>query len=512
MKKDEEGKIVVRGDSLTVEEAVRVARKYAFVEIAEGSLVKMERSRNFTEELIKSEKPVYGVNTGFGDFSKVRIADEALEELQENLLLSHSVGVGEPYSIEVVRAMMLLRINALCGGFSGIRTEVVQTLVSMLNRGVHPVIPQQGSLGASGDLIPLAHMALPLIGRGEAYFEGDRLAGKDAMEKAGISICKLKAKEGLALINGTQAMAAAGVLAYYDATMLSKTADITAAVTLEALRGLLNAFDEKVQAVRPHPGQIRTAENIRNILKDSEIMKNAKGSRVQDAYALRCIPQVHGAVRDALDYVGRVLQIEINSVTDNPILFSDDKEVISGGNFHGEPLALALDFLGIAVAELASISERRLERLVNPALSEGLPAFLAKNGGLNSGFMIMQYGAASLVSENKIYAHPASVDSIPSSANQEDHVSMGTTAARKALKIVENTYHVLAYELMAAVLGVDFREEGQSIVTKKIHDRVRSFIPFLEKDRELRIDVIKMGKWIRSGEMIALAEEEVNLL
>lgn len=507
----DEKKVIINGSGLTVFDVVAVAREFATVEVSAESRMKMQKSREYVEALIQKEEPVYGINTGFGDFSKIRIAEEELEELQKNLIISHAVGVGEPYAIEIVRAMMLLRVNALSSGFSGIRPEVVETLVKMLNKKVHPVIPQQGSLGASGDLIPLAHMALPIIGRGEAYYEGEILSGQEAMKRAGIPVCTLAAKEGLALINGTQAMAAVGSLAYYDALMLSKIADITGALTIEALSGLLEAFDEKVQAVRPHKGQKQVAANIRNLLQDSPIIKAAKGTRVQDAYALRCIPQVHGAVRDALRYVGEALSTEINSVTDNPILFIEEDEVISGGNFHGEPLALAFDFLGIAVAELASISERRLERLVNPALSQGLPAFLANNGGLNSGFMIIQYGAASLVSENKVYAHPASVDSIPSSANQEDHVSMGTTAARKARKIVENSYHVLAYELMAAALGIDFRNGEQGMVTKKIHDKIRSFIPFLEKDRELRNDVKAMGEWLHTGELVKLVEDCIPL-
>lgn len=490
--------IIIDGKSLTVEDVVAVARYGAKVKINEQAKTRMRRSRQLVEKIIAEGREAYGVSTGFGEFSKVRIDADSIEKLQSNLILSHCVAVGEPYKEEVVRAMMLLRCNALCIGNSGIRLEVVETLVEMINKRVHPVVPQKGSLGASGDLAPLAHMVLVLLGKGEAYYQGVKVPGAMAMEKAGITPVVLKAKEGLALINGTQAMCAVGTLAYYDALCAARIADITAAMTMEALTALENAFDPRIHEVRPHAGQQYVASNIRKLIAGSEILAKSQNLRVQDAYAIRCTPQVHGAIRDALDHTRKVIEIEMNSVTDNPILFLEDEAVISGGNFHGEPLALVFDYLGIAIAEIASISERRLERLVNPALSEGLPAFLTQHGGLNSGYMICQYAAASMVSENKVLAHPASVDSIPSSANQEDHVSMGTTAARKSAQMVENTYSVLAYELMAAVQGIDLRGGKVSPVDQKVYDLVREVVPMTHEDREIRIDIAHMNELVRS--------------
>ena len=493
--------VEIDGSSLTVEKVVAVARFNAKVNISEDSIGRMKKSRDLVDKIVDEGRVTYGVSTGFGEFSKVSIDKDLIEVLQQNLILSHCAGTGNFYKIEVVRAMMLLRANALCIGNSGIRPGVVKTLVKMINKGVTPCVPEKGSLGASGDLAPLAHMVLVLLGRGQAYYKGEILEGAEAMKRADIEVQVLKAKEGLALINGTQAMNAVGTLSYYDALNAARLADISCAMTMEALTALENAFDPRIQAVRPHPGQQYVANNIRNLIKGSEIIANSKDLRVQDAYAIRCIPQVHGAIRDALDHTRKVLEVEMNSVTDNPILFTEDEAVISGGNFHGEPLALAFDYLGIAVSEIANISERRLERLVNPALSEGLPAFLTNHGGINSGYMICQYSAASMVSENKVLAHPASVDSIPSSANQEDHVSMGTTAARKSRKIVENTLSVLAFELMAAVQGVDLRGGKISPLNKIVYDIVRSKVPFLDKDRELRIDISAMNELVRSGEI-----------
>lgn len=500
-------KVIITGAGLTVEKVVAVARYNAKVEIAQEAIEAMQVSRSQVEKIIESEVPTYGINTGFGDFSTVSIDRDNICDVQRNLILSHCVATGVAYNEETVRAMMLLRINALSIGYSGIRPEVVLTIVEMLNAGVHPVIPQKGSLGASGDLAPLAHMVLPIIGYGKAYYKGEELEGKEAMKRAGINICVLHAKEGLALINGTQAMTAVGTLAYYDSLTAARLADINCAVTMEALLALTDAFDPRVQAVRPHNGQALVAKNILLLTKDSPILAKSQKLRVQDAYAIRCTPQVHGAIRDALSYVKHALDTELNSVTDNPIVFADNGDVISGGNFHGEPMALAFDFLGIAVSEIASISERRLERMVNGALSNGLPEFLIKKGGLNSGFMIVQYSAASMVSENKVLSHPASVDSIPSSANQEDHVSMGTTAARKSRQIVENTLSVLACELMAAVQGIDLREDTPSPINKKVCELVRKYIPLLEQDREMRIDIEKINELVRSGEVIELISE-----
>lgn len=499
-------RVVIDGRHLTLESLVSVARGQAEVLIDKDALARMALSRQTVENIVKTRAPAYGINTGFGDFSRVSIGDEDAGTLQNNLILSHCTATGNPFPRDVVRAMLLLRANALCEGCSGIRPELVETMVGMLNRGVHPVVPEKGSLGASGDLAPLSHMALVLLGRGEAEYKGRVLPGGDAMREAGLPTYSLKAKEGLALINGTQAMLAVGALGLYDALKAVKLADIVASMSMEALRGVTLAFEKRVHAVRPHEGQVKTARNMRLLCQNSPLLDAAKNARVQDAYALRCIPQVHGAVRGALKYVMDAVNVELNAVTDNPLVFSEDGAVISGGNFHGEPLALPFDMLGIAASEIASISERRLERMVNAQLSCGLPPFLVRDGGLNSGFMIVQYAAASMVSENKVYAHPASVDSIPSSANQEDHVSMGTTAARKARLIIENMYSVLALELMAACQGIDLRGETPSPLHRDILALVRQSVPFYDKDREIRPDIAHMNRIIRDGRILSMAE------
>jgi len=407
---------------------------------------------------------------------------------------------------------MLLRVNNLAKGYSGARLEIIETLIEMLNKRVHPVVPEKGSLGSSGDLAPLSHMVLPMIGLGEAEYCGKVMPGANAMNDAGIPIAELTSKEGLALINGTQVMTAVGALTLYDAINLIKISDIAAALSFEAQRGIITALDPRVQEIRPHKGQIDTAEILLNILCGSKMTTKQGEIRVQDAYSLRCVPQVHGASKDAVNYVKEQVEIEINSVTDNPIIFSDTKEGISGGNFHGQPMALSFDFLCIALAELADISERRIERLVNPSLS-GLPAFLVNHGGLNSGFMIVQYSAASLVSENKILAHPASVDSIPSSANQEDHVSMGTIAARKSKEIMENVRRVLAMEIMCACQGIDLRgNKGLGKGTLPVYDTVRSAVPTLLKDRPLYEDINKCEGLIINGEIIKACEDEIGTI
>jgi len=409
--------------------------------------------------------------------------------------------MGEPYPAEVVRAIMALRINALAKGYSGIREETLQLLVEMCNRGVHPIIPQQGSLGASGDLAPLAHMVLVMLGKGEAEYQGKRLSGAEALQAAGLEPIRLEAKEGLALINGTQAMTALLAIALHDARILMESAEVIAAMTVEALRGIPKAFDPQLHLTRPHPGQQESARRLLAHLHGSERTTAPGELRVQDAYSLRCIPQVHGATRDALEYVWTAVTRECNSVTDNPILFSDTGEVISGGNFHGQPMALAADFLAIAIAELANISERRTERLVNPQLS-GLPGFLTEHGGLHSGFMITQYAAASIVSENKVLCHPASVDSIPSSANQEDHVSMGTTAARKLRTVVANTAKVLAIEYLAAAQAIEFGSGRLGEGTQRAYELIRREIPRLTEDREMHVDMAKAEELIRSGVLV----------
>jgi histidine ammonia-lyase len=501
--------VLLDGYHLTLGELVAVSRFGAKVCLSDSAITAMKKSRAVVLEVLRAKKPVYGINTGFGALSTISISEEQASLLQNNLILSHAVGCGPLFPTETVRAMLLLRANALCKGFSGIRPELVQALIAMLNAGVHPLVPEKGSLGASGDLAPLSHMALVLLGLGEAEFGGKAMSGAEAMAAAGIQTHALQAKEGLALINGTQAMCAVGGLALFDALRAAQLADIAAGLSMEALGGRLDAFDRRIHALRPHEGQQLVSQNLRLLCDGSGMLKEVLGQRVQDAYSLRCIPQVHGAVRDALQYARKTLEIEFNSVTDNPLIFPDEKEIISGGNFHGEPLALALDFLGIAAAELASISERRLERMINPQLSCGLPAFLAKNPGVNSGLMILQYTAASMVSENKVLAHPASVDSIPSSANQEDHVSMGMTAARKARLIVENTLSVIALELFAAAQAIDLRGGKPSMPHQALHAFIRKFVFFVEKDRELRVDVDNMNKLVRTEEIVQLISEAV---
>ncbi len=488
----------IDGSSLTVEDVAAVARSGAEVRLSKSSLEKMERSRQQVLALVEQKKVVYGVTTGFGKFSNVVISQDQTEQLQKNLVMSHATGVGDPLPEEVVRAIMLLRANALAKGHSGIRPEVVEILLSMLNHGVHPVIPEKGSVGSSGDLAPLSHLALVMLGMGEAFYRGTRMEGQKAMDKAGIPTVQLQAKEGLALINGTQVMTAIGALAVFDAWRLAKTADIVASLSIEALEGIADAFDPKIQQVRPHPGQMASAAALRELLAGSEILGTAKHGRVQDGYSLRCIPQVHGASRDAIEHVLKVVSTEINSATDNPLLFPEQEEVISAGNFHGQPVALVMDYLGIALAELANISERRIERMVNPQLSN-LPAFLTEKGGLNSGYMIAQYTAASLVSENKVLAHPASVDSIPTSANQEDHVSMGTVAARKARTILENTRYVLAIELLCAVQGIDLRGKTPGKGTKKACRAFRKKVARLNEDRVTYLDIEKSVKVIKDN-------------
>ena len=490
------------GHSLALEDVVAVARYKAGVKIAPSAFDAIRASRETVLNILKQEKAIYGINTGFGSLANVHICDEKASLLQNNLIVSHAVGCGAPLPQDVVRAMLLLRANALCQGHSGVRLELIHTIVDMLNAGVHPIVPEKGSLGASGDLAPLSHAALVMLGLGEAEYRGTVYPGKQAMELAGIHIVRLEPKEGLALINGTQAMSAVGALVLYDALRLCRLADIAAGFTLEALQGRLDAFDERVHALRRHPGQCQVAHNIRMLCQGSPLIEEALGKRVQDAYSLRCVPQVHGAIRDSVRHVRTVLETEFNAVTDNPLIFPDTGEVISGGNFHGEPLALALDFLGIAVSELASISERRLERMVNPQLSNGLPPFLSNSPGVNSGMMIIQYTAASMVSENKVLAHPASVDSIPSSANQEDHVSMGMTAARKARMIVENTTSVLALEFYAAAQALDLRSQQPAPAGRALHELIRKEVPFLEEDRELRLDVNAMNALVRRDDIL----------
>ncbi len=494
--------VVIDGENLSLEDVKSVACEGIEVRLSDYARQRVRESRRTVEEYVDRGEIVYGITTGFGKFSDVVISRDEGRYLQKNLIMSHAAGVGAPLDEEIVRAIMLLRVNALAKGYSGVREGILDTLIEMINKRVHPVIPEKGSVGASGDLAPLAHMALVMLGEGEVYYKGTRMPGKQAMGEAGIQPITLLAKEGVALINGTQVMTAIGTFALLAGENLAQTADIAAAMTMEALEGILSAFDEKIQRVRPHPGQIRCAENIRSLLKGSEILGNADHRRVQDAYTVRCIPQVHGAARDALTYVRSVLEREINSATDNPLIFTETGEVISGGNFHGQPIAIAMDLLGIALSVLGNIAERRVERLLNPALS-GLPAFLTEKGGLNSGFMVSQYTAAALVSENKVLSHPASVDSIPTSANQEDHVSMGTIAARKALEISANLQNILAIELLCAAQGIDYRQPLKpGIGTGIAHRIIRQQVPHLTEDRILYRDISKVAGLIKDEVLV----------
>ncbi len=502
--------IIIDGMSLTLKQVEAVARGRAAVRLSQAAESAVNRARAYVEKKLSDGAVVYGLTTGFGKFSDTFIPREETAQLQKNLIMSHSCGMGEPLPTETVRAAMLLRCNALSRGNSGIRLSTLNTLLAMLNAGVHPIIPEKGSLGASGDLAPLSHMVLVMLGLGEAEFMGVRMDGAEAMAKAGIPTVELAAKEGLALINGTQIMTAIGALATIDAIKLTKVADIAAAMTAEAQNGITSAFDPKVHALRGHKGQMECAENLLTLLCGSGLAARTQPDKVQDAYSIRCVPQVHGASRDAIEYVANAVSREINAVTDNPIIFPDDDEVISGGNFHGQPMALAFDFLGIAVSELANISERRIERMVNPQLSYGLPAFLTKHGGLNSGFMIAQYSAASMVSENKVYAHPASVDSIPSSANQEDHVSMGTTAARKARMMLDDAQKVLAIELVTAAQALWLRcgAEKCAPATRAVYDLIRQTIPPVEQD-VVMYPLLKNAETLIKTDRIAPAAEAV---
>lgn len=498
----------ISGEGLTLEQVEEVARGGRRALLDDAAAKRVEASRCQVEELLAEGRVVYGITTGIGKFCDQVISPESATRLQRNIIRSHAAGVGEPLGEDQVRAAMLLRANSLARGYSGIRRQTLETLLEMLNRGIHPVIPAKGSLGASGDLAPLAHMVLALMGEGEVTYKGARGEAVLALQQEGITPVELEAKEGLTLINGTQIMAGMGTLLVLDGERLAKSCDAVAALSMEALRGIPDAFHACIHDLRPHWGQGMTAANMRALLANSHYTTRPGEKRVQDAYSLRCIPQVHGATRDALAHARRVLEIEINSVTDNPLLFRETGEVHSGGNFHGQPLALVFDYLGCALAELASISERRIERLINPVLS-GLPAFLSANGGLNSGFMLAHYTAAALVSENKVLASPASVDSIPTSANQEDHVSMGANAVRKALVILENGYRVLGVEALCAAQGVDLAEVAGSLGegTDMVYRAIRGRISMLGEDRILHRDMDAAFDLLQEGVLLTGLEE-----
>ena len=493
------------GKDLTLEDIEAVSLGAETVGLSEQARRRVRASRQVVEDILSEERVVYGINTGFGNFRTVVIPRSDLEQLQTNLIRSHAAGVGDPFSEDVVRAILLLRINALAAGYSGVDPETLDALVAMLNAGVHPVVPQKGSVGASGDLAPLAHVALVLIGEGEAFYQGDRLPGGEVLARAGLKKIQLHPKDGLALINGTQVIAALLSHAVIQARRLVCSADVIGALTLDTLLGSDAAFDPRIHDARPHAGQIVVARNLRRLLEGSELRKSHEDcERVQDSYSLRCMPQVHGAVRDALGYAQGVTETEINSATDNPMIFvdGDKNDVLSGGNFHGQPVALASDFLTIALAELGAISERRTERLVNPDLS-GLPAFLVKERGLNSGFMILQVTAAALASENKAFSHPASVDSIPTSANQEDHVSMGVTAARKTIEVASNLANILAIELLAAAQALEFRRPlTTSIALEAVHALLRTRVLPYEEDRVHYPDIRTARELLESGAIL----------
>jgi histidine ammonia-lyase len=506
----------INGNDLTLEAVREVAVDKRPVLLAPDAREEVNRARAVVDNLVANNQVSYAITTGVGKLSDVRIVGDQIRELQVNLIRSHAVGVGEPLAIADTRAMMLLRVNSLSKGNSGVRAATIDTICEMLNRGVTPFVPSQGSVGASGDLAPLAHLALALIGEGECFDEkGGRMASADALKKAQIKPVVLEAKEAVSLINGTQAMLAIGTLMQLAAETLVDSADVIGAMACDALKGTDVAYDERIQKARPHPGQIKTAANLRRLLEASEIRESHRDcGRVQDAYSLRCIPQVHGAVRDTLTHCRAVFERETNSAVDNPLVFvknlkavDGEGDVLSGGNFHGEPVAFVLDFLAIALSALAGISERRLERLVNPALSEGLPPFLAPGAGLNSGFMMPQVTAAALVSENKVLAHPASVDSITTSGNKEDYVSMGMTAANKLKRVVENTRNTLAIEAMAAAQAIDFLAPLKpSKPLQRAHAAIRSVCATMQKDRVMYQDFARISDLIASGKLAAVLQ------
>ena len=498
------------GKPLSLADLAQVALGGELVQIGGSAESRINGSRRIIEEIIQGDAVVYGVNTGFGKLSEVHIAREDLRRLQLNLVRSHACGVGPAVSEPEVRAMMLLRANVLALGFSGIRLEVLTLLTEMLNRRVQPFVPEKGSVGASGDLAPLAHLALTLAGDGEAFFAGERLPSATALARAGLQPVTLEAKEGLALLNGTQAMHSVGGLALLRAKRLARVADVVGAMSLEALKGTPTAFDVRIHNARPHAGQNAVAEHLRWLLRDSEIRAShlTDDPRVQDAYSLRCMPQVHGAVRGALAHCEEVMSVESGSATDNPLIFADEGDVLSGGNFHGAPLALALDYAAIAVTDLMSISERRIDRLINPDMNEHLPPFLAKHAGMECGFMIPHVAAVSLLNESKVLAHPASIDNLPTSAGKEDHVSMGMTAALKLRTIVDNAESVLAIELLAAATGIEYRRPLKGgIGVEQAYERLREIVPPFVEDRAMYEDIARVAAGIRNGDFDSAFEK-----
>lgn len=519
-----EQQILLDGNSLSLNQIEDLLKKNTPASLSPKAAAKMKKSRALIEKWMKEEKVIYGVTTGFGEFSNVKISPDKIKELQRNLIFSHSAGTGKPLPPKIVKIMMLLRVNALAKGHSGIRTETAEAMLAMMNNGIIPVVPSQGSVGSSGDLVQLSHLVLSLLGEGTAYHINEPLytfqkhtspaPSKKYLKMAGITPVVLDAKEGLALINGTQMMTSFGAYISLRAQKLKKIADIAAALSHEALRGTDRAYDPRIHELRPYKGQRDTAKNMLTLIKGSAIRSShlEGDTRVQDAYSLRCVPQIHGASRDAIDYVSNIITTEMNSANDNPLIFPEDEAHLEGGNFHGQPVALAMDFMAIALSEFANVSERRIERMVNGALSFGLPRFLTRDGGLNSGMMIAQYTAASLVSENKVLAHPASVDSIPTSANQEDHNSMGSIAAQKCYKILKNLENVLAIEILTACQAIDFLKPltcGKG--TGAAYQFIRERIPHLDKDRILHNDIAEALRYIKDDSLLEAVESVVKL-
>lgn len=502
------GEIMILDSNLSLDAFVSVVRDGELVQLAEGAKQRISQAHSIVEHIINGDVAVYGVNTGFGSFANVQVPRRDLEELQLNLILSHAIGVGDALPGEVVRGMLLLRAQSLALGHSGVRPQVIERLLALLNARAHPIVPAQGSVGASGDLAPLAHIALTLIGHGDMEYQGEVQPTRDVLDKLKLKPLVLQAKEGLALINGTQLMGSLLALAVADAQVLLGTANLAAAMTIEALYGSHRPFQSDVVGLRPHPGAVAVADELRFFLRDSQIASShAEGNgKVQDAYSLRAAPQVHGASLDILTHAEQILDVEFASVTDNPLIFPTTGEVVSGANFHGQPLAVTIDALKIAVAELGSISERRCEQLLNPSLS-GLPGFLAPQGGLNSGFMIAQYTAAALVGENKVLAHPASVDSIPTSANQEDHVSMGAHGARQLRSIIQNVQYIIGIELMCAAQALDFQPLRAGLGAQAAWEHIRAHVHVMTHDRYYRPDLLKIVELVCSGELLQVARE-----
>jgi len=517
--------IELNGENLTVEAIHSIASAWETpsaytLSVNAQAVERVQRARQAIEGFVERNEIIYGVTTGFGDFKDHIIPPHQIKELQRNIILSHATGVGPLLQHATVRALMAVRIQTLLQGHSGIRMEVIESLLQMVNRGVYPLVPSQGSLGASGDLAPLAHVALVVIGEGEAWYQGQIISGRQAMQQAGIPIVELMAKEGLALTNGTALISTLGALAVYKAERLARVADLSAALSIEALAGTSLAFDERLHNARPHPGQIESAAHIRRLLDGSRMVRSFDPQDIQDAYSLRCTPQVNGAARDVIAFARRAVEIELNSSNDNPLIFWEEDGTpicISGGNFHGEPVAIPLDNLKVGIAELANIAERRIARLIDSKVNKNiLPPFLTRHGGVNSGFMLVQYTAAALVSENKVLAHPASVDSIPSSANTEDHVSMGTIAARQVFDIARNVENVLAAEIFAAVQGIDFRFDGKPDPSRlgrgtcAAYQLVRQHVPFIETDTIMAPLMQKIQQLIASGELLNTVEQALS--